>query len=290
MNLVAIDIGSNAIRFQFSTASTYKKAVVVKKVEYIRFPLRLGHDVFQKQRISKKNEKKFLKLLKAFKLLIQLYEADHVMICATSAMREANNGKVLAKKIKKELGLFIEIIDGDREADLISRSIYHLVDQRTYLHIDVGGGSTELNIYHKRKKIKTCSFKLGAVRRLEKKDSPEVWYEMQEWVKTYTQVYKGDIIFIATGGNISKVKELAKRKNESAITVNDLSSIYKKLLGYSFDERVNILKLNEDRADVILPATEIYLSVMKWAKASQMIIPDAGLKDGMIHYLYEKNK
>jgi exopolyphosphatase/guanosine-5'-triphosphate,3'-diphosphate pyrophosphatase len=251
----------------------------------------LGHDVFTKQRIGKKNEKKFLKLLKAFKLLIQLYEADHFMICATSAMREAKNGKVIAKKVKKELGLSIEVIDGEREADLISRSIFHLVDENTYLHIDVGGGSTELNVYEKGKKIKTKSFKIGAVRKLEKQDSPEAWNEMNEWVKESTKKYKGDILLIATGGNISKVKELIKNKNHSKkVSRKDLQHIYKKLTSHTYQERVNIFNLNPDRADVIVPATEIYLSVMTWAKGSEMIVPDAGLKDGMIRYLYEENK
>src|SRR5688572_28896375 len=175
MKLAAIDIGSNAIRFQVSTALANGPTLLFKKLEYVRFPLRLGHDVFTTGRISAGSADKFKKLMKAYKLLIDLYEVDDYMFCATSAMRESENGSALAEEVRSEFGVVIHIIDGNREAELINRAISSFLTDKTYLHIDVGGGSTELNLYYSGEKIKTRSFKIGSVRVLEHHDSPEMW-------------------------------------------------------------------------------------------------------------------
>ena len=188
MKLAAIDIGSNAIRFQISTVLDNSPQILFKKLEYVRFPLRLGHDVFSTGRISQKSADKFKKLMKAFRLLIELYEVDDYMFCATSAMRESENGAELAAQIQEEVGVFINIIDGNREAEFINRAISSYLSDKSYLHIDVGGGSTELNLYVNGKKIRTRSFKVGSVRVLEHTDSPIMWQDMEHWVKVWIWV------------------------------------------------------------------------------------------------------
>ena len=198
MKLAAIDIGSNAIRFQVSTVLENSEGLLFKKLEYVRFPLRLGHDVFSTGRISPQSEQKFKKLMKAYKLLIELYEVKDYMFCATSAMREAENGPQLVDDIQREFGISIHIIDGEREAELINRAIQSYLTDKTYLHIDVGGGSTELNLYTGGRKIKTRSFKIGSVRVLEQNDSPAVWKEMENWIREEVKKEYGKVTAVGT--------------------------------------------------------------------------------------------
>ena len=197
MKLAAIDIGSNAIRFQISTVLDHSPNVLFKKLEYVRFPLRLGHDVFSSGKITEKSALKFKKLMKAFRLLIELYEVDDYMFCATSAMRESENGPELAAQVREEIGVEINIIDGNREAEFINRAISSFLSDKSYLHIDVGGGSTELNLYVNGKKIKTRSFKIGSVRVLEHTDSPIMWQHMEHWVREHIKKSYGKIIAVA---------------------------------------------------------------------------------------------
>jgi exopolyphosphatase/guanosine-5'-triphosphate,3'-diphosphate pyrophosphatase len=290
MKLAAIDIGSNAIRFQVSTVLDAAGKVTLKKLEYVRFPLRLGHDVFSTGRISDTSIAKFMKLMKAFKLLLELYEVSDYMFCATSAMRESENGPELAKRVLDELGLTIDIIDGNREAELINKAIASYLVDKTYLHIDVGGGSTELNLYVQGKKIKTRSFKIGSVRVLEKTDSPVIWENMEHWVQESLKLKKGRVTAVGTGGNISKIFELAKQRAGKTITLKKVRDIQAMIEQHSIDDRIFKLQMNPDRADVIVPAGKIYVKVMEWAKAASMLVPEVGLKDGMMLYLYEINK
>ena len=289
MKLAAIDIGSNAIRFQVSTVLDSSPTLLFKKLEYVRFPLRLGHDVFSTGRISDKSVGKFKKLMTAFKLLVDLYEVDDYMFCATSAMRESENGVALAQQVASELGVIIHIIDGNREAELINRAIHSFLTEKTYLHIDVGGGSTELNLYVKGKKIKTRSFKIGSVRVLERNDSPAMWEDMEHWVKEHIKKSFGKVTAVGTGGNISKVFELAKMKPGKTISLQKVKDIREMIEGFSLEERIYKLQMNPDRADVIIPASGIYIKVMEWANASSILVPEVGLKDGIMMYLYEKN-
>lgn len=282
MKLAAIDIGSNAIRFQVSTVLDNSTPVLFKKLEYIRFPLRLGHDVFATGKISPQSAAKFMKLMKAFKLLIELYEVQDYMFCATSAMREAENGQHLADEVLREFGITIQIIDGDREAELINRAIQSYLTDKTYLHIDVGGGSTELNLYTGGNKIKTRSFRIGSVRILEHSDSPGAWQEMEQWIRSHLKKEYGKATAVGTGGNISKIFELARVKPGKTMTLARIGEIKKLIAGYSLDERIYKLQMNPDRADVILPAADIYMQVMEWAHASSILVPDVGLKDGMM--------
>lgn len=289
MKLAAIDIGSNAIRFQVSSILDNGKRILFKKLEYVRFPLRLGHDVFSTGRISERSEEKFKKLMKAYKLLIDLYEVDDYMFCATSAMRESENGARLAQQVKDELGVTIEIIDGNREAELINKAIISYLTTSTYLHIDVGGGSTELNLFTGGKKIKTRSFKVGSVRVLEHHDQPAMWDEMENWIKTNVKPAYGKVTAVGTGGNISKIFELAQLKPHRQMSLKKVKEIKEMVESHSLEERIYKLQMNPDRADVIVPASDIYIRAMEWAKAKYILVPEVGLKDGMLLSLFEKN-
>ncbi len=289
MKLAAIDIGSNAIRFQISTVLDHSPQTLFKKLEYVRFPLRLGHDVFSSGRITDKSIAKFKKLMKAFRLLIELYEVDDYMFCATSAMRESENGADLVAAVKEEIGIEIHIIDGNREAEFINRAITSYLSTKTYLHIDVGGGSTELNLYVGGKKIKTRSFKVGSVRVLEHTDSPVMWQDMEHWVKSNIKKSYGKVIAVGTGGNISKIFELALTRPGKTISIKKVKQIRDMIESYTIEERIYKLQMNPDRADVIIPASNIYLKVMEWARSSTILVPEVGLKDGIIFHLYEKN-
>lgn len=290
MRLAAVDIGSNAIRLQITTVTSHEGQINFKKLEYLRFPLRLGLDVFHTRRISEKNRRKFVKLMKAFKLLIDLYEVDDYMVCATSAMRESENGKEIVEEVKEDIGLKIQIIDGNLEAELINLALWSYIDDKSYLHIDVGGGSTELNIYSKRQKVASKSFKIGSVRALEDKIPLSVWKNMNVFIEEH--IGKKEIITsIGTGGNISKIFELSNpRKNKTFIQIDKIKEIQQYLESFSYEDRINKLNLNPDRADVIIPASKIYLAAMTAANSKKMIVPDVGLKDGLMQVLYKKNK
>jgi len=289
LKLAAIDIGSNAIRLQISTILDKGNKILFKKLEYVRFPLRLGHDVFSSNRISDTSKEKFKKLMKTYKLLLELYEVDDYMFCATSAMRESENGQELADEVKEELGVTIHIIDGNLEAEMINRAISSYLEEETYLHIDVGGGSTELNLFTHGKKIKTRSFKVGSVRVLEHHDSPIMWTDMEHWVKSNVKKEYGKVTAVGTGGNVSKIFELAKKKPGQAISIKRVKEIRDMIEGFSLEQRIYELQMNPDRADVIVPASNIYLKVMEWANAKQILVPDVGLKDGILLHLLEKN-
>lgn len=289
MKLAAIDIGSNAIRLQISTILERDKKILFKKLEYVRFPLRLGHDVFSTNYISNPSMEKFKKLMKAYKLLLELHEVDDYMFCATSAMRESENGEELVRQVKEELGIEINIIDGHLEADLINKAIASYLHDETYLHIDVGGGSTELNLFVNGKKMRTRSFKVGSVRILEHHDSPVMWTDMEKWVKGNIKKEFGKVTAVGTGGNISKIYELAKKKPGQIMSIKKVKEIKKMIDGLSIEQRIYELQMNPDRADVIIPASDIYIKVMEWAHAHSILVPDVGLKDGILLHLLERN-
>lgn len=288
MKLAAIDIGSNAIRLQITKVIEFETLITFKKLQYVRFPLRLGHDVFTNRIICPNNQERFLKLMAAYKNLMELYEVDHYYGCATSAMRESENGRELVERTSAELGVEIDIISGEKEAEMINSVISLNMDDQTYLHIDVGGGSTELNFYYQQKKVASRSFKMGSVRRLEHHDAPEVWLDMKDWVQNELQDHGEKITTIGTGGNINKIYELSPRTSKRKISLENILQVQDYLRNLTLEERLNRLQLNPDRADVIVPASEIYAYVMQAAKAKNMLVPDVGLKDGINYYLFEK--
>ena len=290
MKIAAIDIGSNAIRLQITSVLDYEENITFKKIEYVRFPLRLGQDVFTEKIIKPETEEKFVKLMKSFKILIDLFEVDIYRACATSAMREAKNGAAIAARVLSEIGLKIDIINGDKEAEIINNSLSSYLEDKAYLHIDVGGGSTELNIYVNKQKVAANSFKIGSVRRLSFHQSPLVWKRMEDWIKLNIKKEYGRITAIGTGGNINKLADLAKKKPGKTISIKKIEAVREYLAGFTLHERIHKLQLNPDRADVILPASDIYMFAMKAARATNILVPDMGLKDGMIQDMYKKLK
>jgi len=287
MRYGAIDIGSNAIRLLIADIIENGGVVSFTKNTLIRVPLRLGDDAFIEQHISKRKSEDLLKTMIAFRSLMDVYKVSEYMACATSAMREAKNGSDIVKEIK-EVGIDIEIIDGGREARIIYNS--HIEQQlerkRSYLYIDVGGGSTELSVFDNGVLEGSRSFNIGTIRILDNQDSDENWQAMKEWVKVHTKNHKG-IIGIGTGGNINKLYRMADEKGSRPLTFNKLKSMYEYLNSFSLKERISVLGLNNDRADVIIPACEIFLNVMKWGSVKNIVVPRVGLVDGIIQTLID---
>lgn len=290
MKLAAIDIGSNAARLQISRVLENDGVISFKKVEYVRFPLRLGMDVFNSGSISPEGEVRLFKMLHSFRLLIELHECKDYMICATSAMREVTNSTDIATRIEGQLDMKIHIIEGAKEAELINNVVVQSLEpDRNYLHIDVGGGSTELNLYVRRQKVASRSFKIGSVRLLEGREQKGDWVKMQRWIQEYVNPGDTSIQAVGTGGNISKLLNIAETKvGPDAISIDELARIQQYVSTFSLEDRINKLQLNADRADVIVPAAGIYLSAMRWAGATEIHVPHLGLKDGIIQLVYEK--
>jgi len=292
MKFAAIDIGSNAARLQISSVLEDEGVISFKRVEYVRFALRLGHDVFIDGAISPESEVRIFKLLQAYKLLMELHEVQDYAICATSAMREAVNAAEIITRINKILEMKINVIDGAREAELINDVVVQsLHPQKNYLHIDVGGGSTELNIYRNREKLASKSFKIGSVRLLEGKEKESDWEKMKQWISLQIVSMNGPIYAVGTGGNISKLYNMSSEVNElKTMTMDELKKIAAYVRSFTFEERVHKLRLNTDRADVIVPASSIYLAAMDCAGCPSIFVPDLGLKDGILQMLYDRYK
>ncbi|MEN9386279.1 MAG: hypothetical protein RLZZ185_1020 [Bacteroidota bacterium] len=290
MKFAAIDIGSNAARLQISSVLENEGMISFKRVEYVRFALRLGHDVFSEGVISPESEVRVFKLLHAYKLLMDLHEVQDYAICATSAMREAANSAELVTRIHKILDMKIQIIDGAREAELINDVVVKSLNpKKNYLHIDVGGGSTELNFYRNQEKFASKSFKIGSVRLLEGKEKEGDWDKMKRWISLQMESIKGPVLAVGTGGNISKLYNLSTQVSEDkTMDLAELKRISSFISSFTYEERVNKLRLNTDRADVIVPAASIYLTAMELAGCQSIFVPDLGLKDGIIQLLHER--
>lgn len=289
MKFAAIDIGSNAVKLLLARVMQNGGAPYFKKESFIRMPIRLGEDVFSNQRISPEQAERLVQTMAGFKSLIAAYDALDYMACATSAMREAENGQEVADKIRNATGIELQIVDGGREAQIIySNQVENsLVPNRATLYVDVGGGSTEISIMHKGQCIDSTSFRIGTIRILKDQISDEDWQGLRNWLKLRTRDLDSPVI-IGSGGNINKVFRLARKKEGKPLSHKRLKSIYKALTSYTYDERILLLGLRPDRADVIVPACEIFLSIMKWAQSDQLFVPQIGLSDGLIHILYEK--
>ncbi len=290
LRYAAIDIGSNAVRLLIADISKQGDEYKYKKNTLIRVPLRLGDDAFLEHRISDKKSADLVNTMLAFKKLMDVYQVSKYLACATSAMREAKNGNEIVKLIKAETDLDLEIIGGQREANIIyANHIEQNLDQdKTYLYIDVGGGSTELSIFLKGIPEASKSFNIGTIRILDNQDKQETWDDMKAWVKEYASNCKS-LLGIGTGGNINKLFRMADEKDDAPMSIQKLNSLYNKLITHSLKERINVLGLNPDRADVIVPACEIYLTLMKWAGIKQIYVPKVGMADGIIKLLIEEN-
>lgn len=290
MIFAAVDIGSNAMRLLFCRAYDVNGKPHFSKEELIRLPIRLGEDVFLNGKISDKKAEKLITAMRGFHELIKVYEVDAYRAVATSAMRDASNGQDIIDRIKKEAGLGVEIIDGKVEAQLVfSNHIEEMLNPKhAYLYIDVGGGSTELTLYHSQKVIAAKSFNIGTVRMLLDKVEKEEWERMKEWVKKATLGVR-PLHAIGSGGNINKIFKMTKKDNKN-LSYNKLKGINDMLNSYTYAERVEVLGLKPDRADVIVHASKIFITIMKTADIEDIFVPQIGLSDGIVHDLYERTK
>ncbi len=281
--LAAIDIGSNAVRLLISSVIKRPNDILYKKISLVRVPLRLGEDVFSKGKLSKKSIKKLSEALKAFKLLMILHRVDAFKAVATSAMREALNSSKIIDDIFKSHDILIDIISGKDEATIIANVFLKskLNFSNHYLYVDVGGGSTELNIIIDDKIVKSKSFKIGTVRALKNNIDKNEWIYFENWIDENT-IGKQNIIVIGSGGNASKILKISNKKTTEIIDYNELKGIENLIKKLNFNQRVADLQLNPDRADVIIPAIKIYLLAMAKCKSKSFIVPRIGLADGII--------
>ena len=290
LRYAAIDTGSNAVRLLIADIVENNDSISFKKNTLIRVPLRLGDDAFINHHISDKKSADLVKSMIAFRNLMDVYKVKDYMACATSAMREAKNGEEVVQLIKKESGIDLEIIHGSKEAKIIyaSHAEDNIDKKKNYLYIDVGGGSTELSLFSEGELCASKSFNIGTIRMLDNQDKEETWSEMHDFIREHTKPFKL-ISGIGTGGNINKLYKLSEEKNEAPMSFNKLKSLYSYLNSFSLKDRINVLGLNQDRADVIIPAAEIFISVMKWANVKNIFVPTVGMVDGIIQTLIEKN-
>ena len=286
----AIDIGSNGVRLLVSNIINYKKKQVILKNAFVRVPIRLGEDSFTSGTISKKNKKRIVESMKAFKLLMKVHGVKEHMAYATSALREAKNGEKVVKEVFAKSGVQIEIIDGKKEAKIISNTnIFNDIGkEKIFLCVDIGGGSTEFIMLKNGKIIHSKSFKIGTVRLLNNGVSEEIWHDAEKWVKEKTSENQ-KIYLLGTGGNINKLHKMANIKDNRPINYLTLNALYSKLSKMTFEERIVQLGLNPDRSDVILPAAKLFLRTLNWTGSKVIYVPKVGLSDGIIHELC-KNK
>jgi exopolyphosphatase/guanosine-5'-triphosphate,3'-diphosphate pyrophosphatase len=284
----AIDIGSNAIRLLVATMNKLgKQPPMFKKTSLVRAPIRLGQDVFTTGRISDHNIQRMVDSMKSYKLLMNVHGVEAYKAYATSAMRDAANGDEIVELIKNESGIEIEIIDGSHEAAIIAMTDLHSIidDDKVYLYVDVGGGSTEFTLFVHGKTVTSRSFRIGTVRLLNDLVESDLWIEAEEWIKDITKPYKY-IDLIGSGGNINNIFKTSGKAYGKPLSYFYITSYYEKLQSYNYEERIYKLGLNQDRADVIIPACRIYLRAMKWSGAKNIYVPKIGLSDGIIKSIY----
>lgn len=292
-NYAAIDIGSNAVRLLIKEIKEEQGNAHFSKVLMLRVPLRLGFDVFDIGKISEKKEKNMIRLMKAFRHLMKIYDVKHCRACATSAMRDAKNGMDIIKQIEKKTGVHIDIIDGQEEAKIIyNNHVEHMEDQKgNYMYVDVGGGSTEINLLSEGQLVCSRSYNIGTVRMLNNAVKDSEWERLKndlaELAKSYPQTN-----IIGSGGNINKLYRLADKKNKKKMTmqVSVLQELHTRLKALSLEERMEQFGMKPDRADVIIPAGEFFLTIANIIGASYIHVPVIGLSDGIIDELYLQNK
>lgn len=293
VNYAAIDIGSNAVRLLIKSID--REAVQekkIKKVMMLRVPLRLGFDVFSIGELSGKKADKLRRLMKAFRQLMKIYDVDDYRACATSAMRDARNGRTIIKKIEKDTGIRIEIIDGQEEARMIYNNHIECMEDRlgNYMYVDVGGGSTEINLLTNGELVWSVSYNIGTVRMLSNAVKEGTWQQMEEELMKVTEGVAA-INIIGSGGNINKLFRLADKKDKKLqrLPVSSLQTVYDVLKPLTPEERVEAFSLKQDRADVIVPAAEIFLKIAEVVHAEYIYVPVIGLSDGIIDNLYAKS-
>lgn len=285
----AIDVGSNAVRILITNVVSYKKKTVFLKNALVRVPIRLGQDAFTSGKISDKNIKRMIKSMKAFKLLMEVHGVKDYLAFATSALRDAENGPYLVEKVLKKSGIKIEIIDGKKEAKIISNTnVFDTINkEKTFLYVDIGGGSTEFSILINGKRNQSKSFKIGTVRLLNSKVEQITLDEAEAWVRRHTLMHE-KIYLLGTGGNINKLHNIANINDNSPISYLTLNALYNQLDALTYEERIVNLGLNPDRSDVILLAAKLFIKILNWSGAKDIYVPKVGLSDGMIRELYKR--
>ena len=287
----AIDIGSNAMRVLIANVIEKGDEVLFQKNSLVRSPVRLGEDSFTLGEISSESLKRFVKTMKAFKLLMNVHDVTYYKAYATSALREANNSTHVIKTIEKKTGIKVEIIDGSKEAEIISNTkMAEFIDmQKTFLFVDVGGGSTEFTFINEGKRVTSKSFKIGTVRLINNLVDNRVWDAIKEWIKKNSENYD-KITLMGSDGNINKLFKLSNIKEGKPLSKINLGLIHKELEALTYEERILKFELNPDRADVIVPAARIYLKALEWSGGQKIYVPKFGLSDGMIKYMYKNLK
>ncbi len=291
MRFASIDIGSNAVRLLLCNVYDDGPEPVFKKAELVRMPIRLGEDSFRFRRISDEKKDLLAKTMKAFKLLIDVFGAIDYRACATAAMRESENSQEVIRFVKQQSGIEIEVIDGKTEAQIIysNHIAEHLSHDESYLYIDVGGGSTEITLFTEGHIAASQSFNIGTIRLLHDQVSKDTWSNFKEWIRSRSKNHH-PLTAIGSGGNINKIFKMADRKENKPLLFSKIQETYYFLKEFSVEERITVLGLNPDRADVIVPAAKIFLTAMKTADIDKILVPQIGLSDGIIHLLYEKHR
>ncbi|MBU3658649.1 MAG: exopolyphosphatase [Flavobacteriales bacterium] len=290
MNYAAIDVGTNAARLLIGEVVHQDGKSFVKKVSYTRIPLRLGEEVFEDGKISKKKVQDFINTIKAFGLIASLFDVKRLRAVATSAMRESKNGQKIVDKIKEETGITLEVIPGDIEAELIFGTFFLLEIEKEmpFIVIDVGGGSTEVSVFEKGERIASKSFEIGTIRLLKEKVDKNIWSDIHEWMLQHVDLSDQHQLF-GTGGNINKAHKIIGVKDNKPVRLSQLENLKRDLSALSLDQRMSEYQLKPDRADVIVPALEIFTYIMKEMGATEIIVPKIGLSDGMIYAMYKED-
>lgn len=279
----AIDIGSNAARLLIGEIASENGHTYVKKISYTRLPLRLGEEVFDTGKISEKKATDFVKTMKAFSLISDIFNVSGLRACATSAMRDAENGDKIIEQVKEETGIEIEVISGDEEARLIfgTFSLLDIEGDKPYLVIDVGGGSTEINVFEHGERVAAKSFDIGTVRMLKGKVDKKDWKALKEWLKSHVE--DNPHMVFGTGGNINKIHKLLGGKEKTPVALSAMKELYETLAPLTVGQRMDRFQLKPDRADVIIPALEIFTCCLEAIKCEELIVPKIGLSDGMVY-------
>lgn len=285
----AIDIGSNAARLLICEVYEYEGEIHFKKRSLVRVPLRLGEEVFATGSIPAQKKEDIVNTMKAYKHLLEVHDARAYKAVATSAMRDASNGEEIVNLVKKEAGIDIDIISGKSEAEVLYTTHFEetLNPKKSYLYIDVGGGSTELSLFSEGRIANTRSFNIGTLRLMKDQVSRSHWQEMKSWIEIHLKNSK-DVLAIGSGGNINKLYKLNGSRADKKISIKELQQLFEKLEGYSYMERMIELGMRGDRADVIMPATRIFMKVMRWAQIDEIYVPKFGLSDGIVRMLAKK--
>ena len=287
MKFSAIDIGTNAARLLVGEVVEESSKSFVKKISYTRIPLRLGDDVFSKGEVGAKKKTNLIKTMQAFKIISDIFEVKRLRAVATSAMREAENGSRIVNEIKTNVEIDVQIISGSEEAELILGTFMLLgIDQgKPFVVVDVGGGSTEVNVFKGGEKLASKSFKVGTIRLLKGKIKKEIWSDIANWIDSSIEPNEDYLVF-GTGGNINKAHKLLGLSSEAAIDLNEMSDLYEVMCVLTPEERMKRFQLRPDRADVIVPALDIYIRILNNFRASSIFVPRIGLSDGMIYQMF----